>query len=696
MTASRDKRHQQLRDLVRSKRLQEAALLASQIIVSKDIPSYISTYCSFVIEKSKRAESYKRSEDSVDTLNAVKACESKPESNIAYSIASDSEQNGLTKALSLNGIMLIRSEMSRHGEYKITGITTNLLSNVEAQIRQGNGEMKMGSASIIPLSDTVHEITILFENVKTSEQLDIIISMCFLSDSRRASIRGYVYRVGSCCPVATICKNAIYPRQQDIVTANQFLMIEELAQQKYSIKYHKNTLYTICVGDQHFSIGDPSCPGNSLIRGFNIDDLELEIDHSLPDDALIFFVSDDIILREDYVDILYQEYGAKRINKSAKIMVINYLVISNETNETYATNYKSSFVNSGLPFAEYLACKAWLTTKREYHTIYQASKKNIASLTTATLSGYGLLKQQVFNAYTRSCWAEEASNNFIGISYLPPIPIENARLIKQSIALDLINSRQPIRSNALVGVIGLCTNDNRLGDWAREQTYLNTVLITDFQQVDYMCEIEGNEKYSHHNRIVIDVESMVHAIASSGADYVYMVHPSFIEITPYSIASVLSVIEQASLCCSVSSIIAERRTVAQDTLRTIHGESIQHNSQYGIRVVPNVYPPQLINISGRIQIAPLVGTLYNAEHLIRSLRGNELCTARDIQVLLALEAISKGYSQYVYSQSKLMYTSKIRFNHFNNISPELVPAVLESGLLNQKPAVTPIFKPKDD
>ena len=695
MTTSRDIRHQQLRDLVRSKRLQEAAALASQIIDSSDIPSHIARYCSFIIEKSRHAEQYKGPNDPLNTLNGEKVCDSKPESNTTYSIASASEQNGLTKALSLLGIMLIKSEMSRHGEYKITGITTNLLSKIEAQIHQGNRDMKMGSASIIPLSDTAHEITILFDNVKMSEKLEIIVSLCFLSDSSQASIRGCVYKVDSYCPVATLCKNAIYPRQQDVVMANQLLMMEELAQQSYSIKDHKRTLYTICVGDQHFSIGDPSCPENSLITGLNIDDLDLAIDRSLPEDALIFFRSDDIILREDYIDILCQEYVPQRVNMNGKIMVLNHLIISNETNEIYGSNYKSNFANLGLPFAEYLACKAWLTTKRDYHAISQESKKNIASLTTTILSGHGQLKQLVFNAHTLSCSAE-ASNNFIGISYLPPIPIEKARLIKQSIALELINSQEAIRSNPLVGIIGLCTNDNILGDWAREQTYLNKAIITDFTQVDYMCEMEESEKYSHHNRIMIDVGSMVDAIASSGVDYVYMVHPSFVEITPYSIAYQLSVIEQASLCCSVSSIISERRTVVTDTLRTIHGESIQYSSQYGITLIPNVYPPQLMNICGRIPIAPLVGTLYNAGHLIRSLRGNGLCTGRDIQVLLALEAISKGYSQYVHSQCKLMYTSKRKFNHFNNVSPSLVPAVLGSGLLNLKPVITAIFKPKDD
>lgn len=695
MKTLRDKRYQQLRDLVRSKRLQEAALLASQIIDSKNIPRHIAAYCSFIIEKSRRAEQFKKPEELHHTFNAEKDYDSKSESRKTCSIASTSERNGLAEELSSLGIMLVDSEMSRDGEYKITGITSNLLSNVEAQICQGNRGMKLGSASIIPLSDTMHEITILFDNVKMNEQLEVILSFCFLPDSRQASIRGYVYNVNSYCSVATKCKNAIYPRQQNIVMANQLLIIEELTQRSYSIRNHENTLYTIYVGDQHFAIEDPSFPGNRLINGLNIDDLELAIDRSLPKGALLFFVSDDIILREDYIDILHRECVHQKISRNALIIVLNHLIISNETNETYGSNFRSNFANSDLPSAEYLACKALLTSKSDYRKISQASKKTIESLTTSTLSGHCLLKHQVFNVYTSCCWAE-ASRSFIGISYLPPIPIEKSRLIRQTMSLDLIVSPKTARSNSLVGVIGLCINDEKIRDWVREQMNVNTIIVPEFTQVSHMGEIEENEMHGHHNRIMIDVESMVDAIAKSRADYVYMVHPSFIEVTPYSIANELHVIEHASLCCSVSPIISERRTVAQDTIRFIHGESIQYSSQYGIKLIPNVYPPQLMDLSGKIQIAPLVGTLYNAKHLIRSLRGNGLCTARDIQILLALEAIRKGYSQYVYSQSKLMYTSKIKFNHFNNISPSLVPAVLESGLLNQKPVITPIFKPKDD
>lgn len=697
-------RIREVRALVKSDNNAQAIQMAQELLQYDYIPAFSRRYLEHIVyTKAHSRHSLCETDSSLDSNEPDCGTEKGWNQNI-YEPHYDLIKNGnsLVGILNNHGMHLINIIASLNGRIDFVAISWQDFHRVSFCLNQTVNGRVCSEAKLTRLSPTSQEIKVVFNDIDISDKYEIEVQYSLQSSPLKSiSVRSKFFNPQSFCPVALACSDAKRPRHQDISNVNLHLLRYELSSRTNALKHMNSSkerlgLYCVDVRDTSFSIRNIMSKDPYLYENQSIIQIESLINEFEP--GSIFLLKDSsILLREDISQFVESLVATESQHLLTKAIFLDHLIKVIDNNDLLFTNYE---ITKGLCWNTIPSLNVRVKTCLLSVGLLSDTLRKVELCKKETLDqNSASFIDMIVNTLIETNKALFFFKSLIGIQYLPTIPAEEKRLFQQAPhhLLEVNSHLNHHETEAKdIGVIRL--DQANSGDVEYFDHQLDTKII-DIDSFTPWKHQGSRDKYPgtlHHGQILIDADRLTSAIRLSGVSYISFIHPDFELGYPRYCQDQVALMQRIPLCISVSPHMYERRSQESGVTKIIMGETFECLQATCIRITPESYPAHIAKGLIPIQVPPLIGTLFDAQHVVKALSSHNLCSSREIQALLAVHAHKNGYHQILSSHFHALYTSTLPYSLFGDICEDASRKVSISGVLGKLPLICTSFKAKHD
>lgn len=691
-----------VRALVRSGQNDQAIKMAIQLLQNEDIPSFSRQYLEHIINAKIRprynlsTSSNKAASNELSIVIQEKVELDEPHYGLV--------QNGhsLVGILKSHGIQLIRICASPEGDIDFIATSCQDFHRIKFCLNQAANSCVSSEAILTRLGPTSQEVKVSLHDIDISNKCNIEVQYSLSSSPQKTiSIRSDFISLQSFCPVALACSSAKKPKYQDMSLINFYLLRYELVNRP-STREHVSTsqeghkLYCVDISDTSLSIRDILSTDPYLYENLDISRLESLIKEVEPSSILLIKDSS-VLLREDISQVIKHLVANENQSLLGKAILLDHLIKDVNSDNLFFTNYETikGLSQDIIPKTNMRVKTCLLSVDLFSETFQQIGIHERYSADQYNANLVGLIIDTLIE-FNHVCFSFK---DLIGIQYLPEIPAEQKRFFQQSPHSPLqasCNQDYYAAQSKDIGILGLSRMSYENIEQLERQPGSKIINIEDYTQFKSQGSSNESSVLLHHGEILIDAKELVNAVTLSGVSYVAFIHPEFDLGYSRYFEEQVALIQSCPLCISVSPHIYERKSQKSSVTKIILGETFECLQTACVRIIPESFPTCLAEGLMPIQVPPLIGSVFDAEYLAKALSGQHLCSTRDIQALLSVEAHKNGYQQILSSRFTALYTSVMPYKSFNSISEEVSRKVNLSGVTSKLPLVCTSFKAKHD
>lgn len=695
----------EVRALVRERKNDQAITIAKELLQADYIPFFSRRYLEHVIKTTKNDAYY-------DWLKNIY----KADSNESFSIIKEILHKNLTKSnhglvrnhytlvgnLKIHGIRLIRIFASPSGKIDFVAISCQDFHRIKFCLHQNNNRIVCSEAALTRLSPTSQEIKVAFNQIDISNEWDVEVQYSLPSSPKKTiSTRSSFINLKSFCPVALACSSAKMPKYQDVSLINYYLLRHELAirstdrREDLALSHEEGQLYCVDISDSSFTIINLLATVPLPCENLDISMLESVISELDPG-SILLLKDFSILLREDIAQVAMTLVANGRQSLHTKAVLLDHLIKDVDSNALFFTNYETieGLPQISIPKTNVLVKSCLITIDLFLDTARKVMTHKKSTADQCNASSISLIIDTLIES-NNVCFSFEG---LIGIQYLPCFPAEQKRLFQQSphTPLQVSCNQEYLRAQPKdIGILRLTRMNCEHIEQFEHQHGSKIIDLEEFLQSrcqDPITEYTG----LHHGEIILDVSKLTKAIVLSGVGYVSFIHPEFNLGYSKYFQDLVALIQKCPLGISVSPHIYERKSQTSNVTKIILGETFEHLQASDVRISPDSFPTRIAEGQIPIQVPTLIGSLFDSEHFLRAMSDQHLCSTRDMQALLSVEAYKNGYQQILSSSFVALYTSPMPYKLFNIISEDVSRKVRLSGVTMNLPLVSTSFKAMHD